>query len=461
MPLSLGPFLGPVADTSLGMGYNASQPSSEGGSMIRVRFAPSPTGYLHVGGARTALFNWLFARRHGGTFILRIEDTDRERSTDASIDAILESMRWLGLDWDEYYRQTERSDAHQQAAEQLLDAGRVYEQDGAWWFRVPKDGSTVVHDDLLGDVSFPNDLLKDFVIRRSDGSFIYHFVVVVDDADMGVTHVIRGDDHLNNTPKHVLLFDALGRPVPRFIHLPMILGEDRTRLSKRHGDTSVLEYRDRGFLPEALLNFLARLGWAHGDEELFDREQLISLFSLDQVNKSGAVFEDTKLLWMNQQHMKRADLDRLLLLVAPRVWAQGHVSEAMWRACEASRLLRGADLLRDRCKTLHDLAAAMEMLFPVPLEPVDTAPRTEEEARLLRVMAGALERTDPFEPEMIERAVRAALEAEGATLKHAALASRLAVTGRKAGPGLFDILSVVGRDVVVARLRSAAVGGLE
>ena len=177
--------------------------------MVRVRFAPSPTGYLHVGGARTALFNWLFARHHGGVFVLRIEDTDRERSTDESIDEILESLRWLGLDWDEYYRQTERTDAHLAAAESLMAAGQAYEHEGAWWFRVPTEGETIVHDDLLGDVSYRNDHLKDFVIRRSDGTFIYHFAVVVDDADMGITHVIRGDDHLNNAPKHVLLFEAL------------------------------------------------------------------------------------------------------------------------------------------------------------------------------------------------------------------------------------------------------------
>jgi len=344
---------------------------NRGGMMIRVRFAPSPTGYLHVGGARTALFNWLFARHQAGTFILRIEDTDKERSTDASIEEILESMRWLGLDWDEYYRQTDRTDAHLLAAQELMDRGLAYEEDGAWWFRVPTEGKTIVHDDLLGDVSFPNDLLKDFVIRRSDGSFIYHFVVVVDDADMEVTHVIRGDDHLNNTPKHVLLFEALGRPVPRFVHLPMILGADRTRLSKRHGDTAVLDYRERGFLPEAMVNFLARLGWAHGDEEVFDRDTLIELFTIDEVNKSGAIFEDTKLLWLNQQHMKLADLDRLLDLIRPLVLDPNRITPEMWDAADPDRLQTGANLLRDRSKTLRDLAAAMELLFPVPLIPVD------------------------------------------------------------------------------------------
>lgn len=429
--------------------------------MIRVRFAPSPTGYLHVGGARTALFNWLFARHQAGTFILRIEDTDKERSTDASIEEILESLRWLGLDWDEYYRQTDRTDAHLQAAQGLIDRGFAYEKEGAWWFRVPSEGTTVVHDDLLGDVEFPNDLLKDFVIRRSDGSFIYHFVVVVDDADMEVTHVIRGDDHLNNTPKHVLLFKALGRPVPRFVHLPMILGPDRTRLSKRHGDTAVLDYRERGFLPEAMVNFLARLGWAHGDDEVFDRDTLIRLFSLDEVNKSGAIFEDTKLLWLNQQHMKLADLDRLLGLIRPMVLDLDRVTPEMWDADDLDRLRSGANLLRDRCKTLRDLAAAMELLFPVPLMPVDEISVTEAQAPLMLSVADALESAEPFDPENIERDVRAALETQGAKLKDVALAGRLAVTGRKAGPGLFDILASIGRDLVVQRLRDAAKEALE
>jgi len=430
--------------------------------MIRVRFAPSPTGYLHVGGARTALFNWLYAKNMNGTFILRIEDTDRERSTDASIEEILKSMRWLGLDWDEYYRQTDRTAEHLQAAQQLFDAGKVYEHEGAWWFRVPTEGNTVVHDDLLGDVVYRNDHLKDFVIRRSDGSFIYHFVVVVDDADMGVTHVIRGDDHLNNTPKHILLFEALGKPVPKFVHLPMILGEDRTRLSKRHGDTATLEYKARGFLPEAMVNFLARLGWSHGDEEVFDRDELVRLFSVKEINKSGAVFEDAKLLWLNQQHLKRADLDRLLDLVKPFVIGLGRVSEETWDACDIDTLKVGAHLLRDRCKTLRDLAAAMELLFPVPLVPVDEFTPDEKQAELMRVLADVVEPLQPFTPEGVETAIRGALEAQDAKLKDVALVCRIAVTGRRAGPGLFDILSAIGASIVADRLRSAAdLGAIE
>jgi len=422
--------------------------------MVRVRFAPSPTGYLHVGGARTALFNWLYARRHGGVFVLRIEDTDRQRSTDASIEEILESLRWLGLDWDEYCRQTDRAQAHRERAEQLLARGLAYEQEGAWWFRVPTDGETVVHDDLLGDVAYPNAQLKDFVIRRSDGSFVYNYAVVIDDADMEITHVIRGDDHLNNAPKQILLYRALGRPIPRFVHLPLILGLDRSRLSKRHGDTSVLEYRERGFLPEALVNFFARLGWAHGDQEVFSRDELVALFSIEGIHKSAAVFEDTKLRWINQQHMKRADLDRLVDLVGPFVLARGAVTQEIWDGCERSRRRTAVDLLRDRSHTLEDLAWAMEMLFPVPLQVQDRTELREGQAGLLLAVAEALADLHPFTPERIEEATRAALAAQGAGLKDVALACRIAVTGRKAGPSLFAILSSLGPALVVERIRS-------
>jgi len=241
----------------------------------------------------------------------------------------------------------------------------------------------------------------------------------------------------------------------------MILGADRTRLSKRHGDTAVLDYRERGFLPEAMVNFLARLGWAHGDDEVFDRDTLIELFSLDEVNKSGAIFEDTKLFWLNQQHMKLADLDRLVDLIRPMALDLNRVTPEMWSAADMERLREGANLLRDRCKTLRDLAPAMELLFPVPLAPVDKILVTEAQAPLMLAVADALESTEPFDPEVIERDVRTALEKQGAKLKDVALAGRLAVTGRKAGPGLFDVLASIGRDLVVQRLRDAANGVLE
>ncbi|MFC2077416.1 glutamate--tRNA ligase [Candidatus Bipolaricaulota bacterium] len=427
--------------------------------MVRVRFAPSPTGSFHVGSARTALFNWLYARHSGGTFVLRIEDTDRERSTDASIAQILESLRWIGLDWDEYHRQTDRHAEHLAAAERLMEKGLAYESEGAWWFRVPAEGETVVRDELLGDVVYRNDHLKDFVIRRSDGSFIYHFVVVVDDADMEISHVIRGDDHLNNAPKHILLFEALGRDVPRFLHIPMILGPDRAKLSKRHGASSVLEYRDQGFLPETMINFLARLGWAHGDQEVFSLDELVELFTLEEINKSGAVFEDAKLRWLNQQHLKQSDLGRLVDLVEPVVVRRGRVSEEAWGEADRARMSQGADLLRDRSHTLEDLAWAMEMLFPVPLERVDEIEVSPAQADLMRAVADAIETDDSFTAESIETEVRAALDAAGAKLKDVALACRIAVTGRRAGPGLFDIMSPIGPKPVAERLRAYAGGG--
>ena len=420
--------------------------------MVKVRFAPSPTGYLHVGGARTALFNWLYARHHDGTFVLRIEDTDQERSTQESIDQIVEAMQWLGLDWDDYYRQTDRTDVHLAVAKSLLDSGSAYEQDGAWWFKVPP-GETIVHDLLAGDVTFNHDQIKDFVIRRSDGTFVYNFVVVVDDADMEITHIIRGDDHLTNTPKQILLYRALGRSLPRFAHLPMILGPDRTRLSKRHGVTSVLEYRRRGFLPEAMVNFFARLGWSHGDEEVFTRDRLVKLFSLKSVGSSAAIFDEEKLRWLNQQHMKLADPMRLVNLVRPFVLESGLVTEEMWDAAGEERLTHGAELLRHRCHTLVGLASMMRVLFPVEIEVEDEVTLDNRQKEIIASICDAFSQSASFSHDDVESLLRSVLAEQGAKLKDVAHAMRVAVTGRAVGPGLFDILSVIGSKIVVARLR--------
>ena len=420
--------------------------------MVKVRFAPSPTGYLHVGGARTALFNWLYARHQGGEFVLRIEDTDQERSTQESIDQIVEAMHWLGLDWDEYYRQTDRTDVHQQAAQSLLDSGNAYEQDGAWWFRVPP-GETVVHDILAGDVTFNHDQIKDFVIRRSDGTFVYNFVVVVDDADMGITHVIRGDDHLTNTPKQIMLYRALGRKLPKFAHLPMILGPDHTRLSKRHGVTSVLEYRRRGFLPEAMVNFFARLGWSHGDQEVFTREELVKLFTLKRIGSSASIFDEEKLRWLNQQHMKLADPARLVDLTRPYVHESGSVTEEMWNAAGSKRLTLGAELLRHRCHTLVDLAQMMRILFPVKIEAEEEIELDDRQKEIIASICDAFSQSVSFSKDDVERLLREVLARHGAILKDVAHAIRVSVTGSPVGPGLFDILSVIGSDIVVSRLR--------
>jgi len=424
--------------------------------MVRVRFAPSPTGYFHVGSARTALFNWLFARHHGGKFILRIEDTDRERSTDASIDQIIESMTWLGLDWDERYRQTDLTPNHQKAAEQLMANGQAYEQDGAWWFRVPTDGETVVHDTVMGDVTFKHEEFKDFVIRRSDGTFVYNFVVVIDDSDMGVTHVIRGDDHLINTPKQILLYQALERPLPQFAHLPLILGEDRSRLSKRHGASSVLEYRQMGFVPEGLVNFLARLGWAHGDDELFDRDELVRLFTLKEINRSAAVFNHEKLYWTNQQHMKRLDLGNLTQLAQPFVLAEGSATAQAWDAIDRQRLHMGLDLLRDRSKTLIDLAKVSEILFAETLVPEEPIALDDRQRELIVAIADALEKVDGFTAEAVHETVKSTLASNDAKLKAVAKAVRLCITGRKVGPGLFEIMAAAGKELCIHRLRTLA-----
>src|SRR5512143_3034880 len=316
---------------------------------IRTRFAPSPTGYLHIGGARTALFSWLYARRHGGTFILRIEDTDLERSTAESVNVILEGMTWLGLEYDEGpFFQTHRFDRYKEVIKQLLDDGKAYKcyctkdeleamreeqmankqkprydgrcrhrtepREGHEYvvrFRNPEEGQTIVDDRVRGRVVFSNSELDDLIIARSDGSPTYNFVVVVDDMDMKITHVIRGDDHLNNTPRQINILKALGYEPPRYAHVPMILGSDGARLSKRHGAVSVMQYRDDGFLPEALLNYLVRLGWSNGDQEIFSIDEMIRLFDVSNVHTSAAAFNPEKLLWLNQHYLKTADPQRV------------------------------------------------------------------------------------------------------------------------------------------------------
>ncbi|RMD51738.1 MAG: glutamate--tRNA ligase, partial [Nitrospirae bacterium] len=332
---------------------------------VRVRFAPSPTGYLHIGGARTALFNWLFARHNKGVFILRIEDTDRSRSTEESIEAIIEGLKWLSLDWDEGpVRQTDRLSIYKKKVEELLQKKKAYYcycsaeelqkrreeaikkglppgYDRRCRYRkepVPgvkpvvrfasnTEGETVVEDLIKGNIVFKNSQIDDFIILRSDGTPTYNFVVVVDDIDMKITHVIRGDDHLNNTPKQIQIYNAFGAELPYFAHLPMILGPDRTRLSKRHGAMSVMAYKEMGYLPDALVNYLVRLGWSYGDQEVFTREELIEKFSLENVGKSPAVFNPEKLLWLNSLYINNTPSDRLIELVAPILFKEGIIRE--------------------------------------------------------------------------------------------------------------------------------------
>jgi glutamyl-tRNA synthetase len=454
--------------------------SSSSRSPVRVRFAPSPTGHLHVGSAHTALFNWLYARHHGGTFILRIEDTDRSRSTDENIASIVEALRWLNIDWDEGppapgYRQTERFDLYRAHAERLLAAGRAYYCDcppeqletfrysgrcrprgltaGALRLRMPDEGATVVNDLIHGAVTFEHRQLDDWILVRSDGTPTYNFSVVVDDVTMAITHVIRGNDHLSNTPKQIVCYDALGYPVPEFAHVAMILGPDRSRLSKRHGATSIQAFRDAGFLPEAMVNYLARLGWSHGDQELFSRQELIELFDIKDVAPSAAIFDHAKLEWLNQQYLKGMDGGRLAELARSFLAAAGldAARDTVW-------LGRVMDTLKERAKTLRELAEVGRFYFEGPREyETKTAPKllTAEGGRRLDALIQRLEREPVFSAAALEAAYRELTDALGLKLVDLAQLTRLAVTGRTASPPLFEVLALLGCEETLARLRAA------
>ena len=385
---------------------------------VKTRFAPSPTGYLHIGGVRTALFCWLYARRHGGQFLLRIEDTDRERSTRESIDAILDGMRWVGLDWDEGpIYQTDRFARYAELLQQMLSDDLAYhcycspqeletmraEQqargekpryDGRCRartepregvrpvvrFKTPASGEVVIEDLVRGRVTYSNADLDDLVIMRSNGTPTYHFGVVVDDADMGITHVIRGDDHLNNTPRQINIIEALGFARPQYAHLPMILGEDGSRLSKRHGAVSVLEYRDQGYLPDALLNYLVRLGWSHGDQEVFSQQEMIDLFDLADVNASASRFDPEKLAWLNQQYIIRAPADRLARMLHEQLDGLGLDTGSGPRPEDV------VEVYRERAMTIAELAAACRYLY-VDFESIE--PKSAKK-HLRPVVKGAL-----------------------------------------------------------------------
>ena len=457
---------------------------------VRVRFAPSPTGHLHVGGARTALFNWLFARHHGGVFILRIEDTDRSRSTDENIEFIVDALRWLGLDWDEGppasgYRQTERFDLYRAAAARLVQAGRAYHCDcppeqldaerkaaearketfrysgrcrdrgltaGALRLRIPDTGATVVQDLIHGPVVFEHQQLDDWILARTDGTPTYNFCVVVDDVEMRISHVIRGNDHLSNTPKQVLCYEALGYPVPAFAHVSMILGADRSRLSKRHGATSVQAYREQGILPEALVNYLARLGWSHGDQEIFTRAELVERFDIKDVSSSGAVFDQTKLEWLSQEYIKASPGTRLAELVRPLLAVAGLPAPA------DARLAAMLETLRERAKTLREMVEVGRFYFERPTGYDDKARAklfTADGARRLRMVSERLAAVEPFTAPALEGLYRETVAALGLKLVDLAQLTRLSVTGRTASPPLFDVLALLGREEVLARLRAA------
>jgi len=466
--------------------------------MVRVRFAPSPTGHLHIGGARTALFNWLFARHEGGTFILRIEDTDTSRSTDEYIEAIIEGMKWLNLDWDEGpYRQTNRFDVYRSYIDRLVQEGKAYKcycspeeleqrrqeavargktpkYDGrcrdmqrgqgvegsrgqaAVRFRMPQDGQTVVNDIIKGDVVFDNNQLDDLIIMRSDGTPTYNFVVVVDDVDMKITHVIRGDDHLNNTPKQIHIYKALGYEMPQFAHLPMILGSDKARLSKRHGATSVMAYRDMGYLPDALVNYLVRLGWSYGDQEVFTRDELIKYFSFESVGKSSAVFNPEKLQWLNSQYIMNTPSGRLAGFVIPFLVKEGILSEG--REVDYDWLSKAITTLKERAKTLVELAASLRYYIADDVEYQEKAKTKFLNDKSLPYLMELKEELVPLEdfsaPEL-EKVFKATVEKHGIKLGNLAQPVRVAITGGTESPGIFEVLEIVGKEKTLRRLEKA------
>jgi len=456
---------------------------------VITRFPPSPTGYLHVGGARTALFNWFYARHMKGRFVLRIEDTDTVRSTQASADSIFEALEWLGIDWDEGpYFQTRRFHIYAEYIQKLLDSGHAYyctcstekldamrqhamatggkpkydgtcrerhlvkSDDAVVRFRAPLTGTTIIHDVVKGDIVFQNAEQDDFIIQRSDGTPTYNFVVVVDDITMGINTVIRGDDHVNNTPRQIMLYQALGAELPVFGHLPMVLGKDKTRLSKRHGAMSVTAYRDMGFLPEAMINYLIRLGWSYGDQEFFTREELIEKFSLEHIGKSAGVFDVDKLLSLNADHIKATPPRALTPHLLPFMKARGYAAE------EGDYLDQVILTLNARSKTLDEMAEAARFYYEdtVSYDPVAADKVMKSEAmEPLNLLIQKMETAPVFTVSTLEAIFLSIIEITGLKLGKIAQPVRVALTGKTASPGIFEIMEILGKEQVLARLKQA------
>jgi glutamyl-tRNA synthetase len=466
-------------------------------AQFRARFAPSPSGYLHIGGARTALFNFLFARHYGGKFILRIEDTDRERSTPEAIEAILDAMTWLELDYDEGpFYQTDRYPLYKEKIQELLIAGKAYPctctpeeleakrqlaqkekrkpaydgtcrpaegvirpppNDKAYTvrFRSPREGSTSVKDLIKGDIVFDNRELDDLIIARSDGTPTYNFCVVVDDIDMGITHIIRGDDHLSNTPRQIQLYEAFGRELPQFAHVPLILGTDKARLSKRHGATSVTAYRDMGYFSEAVVNYLVRLAWSYGDQEIFSRQELIEKFTLENVGKSAGVFNPEKFLWVNFQYLKARPLPQLAQEIVPFIQAKGYpvAQDQAW-------LAKMIATLQERAKTLTELVDAAHYYLKEDITLDEKAAKkflTNESAPPIRTLIEKLNGLGDFTQPAIEQAFTRTLEEQGLQMGALAQPVRVALTGGTVSPGIHDVMAVLGKERTVMRLQKALV----
>jgi glutamyl-tRNA synthetase len=462
----------------------------------RLRFAPSPTGYLHIGGARTALFNWLWARRTGGTFVLRVEDTDRERSTEEAVRAILEGMRWLGLDWDEGpevggphgpYFQTQRLEIYRAHAERLVRGGRAFacyctkeeleagrrlaEAEKRQFrypgtcrekpydpsrrhvvrFRMPEAGATTYRDMVKGPITTPHETLQDEVILRGDGIPLYNFGALVDDITMGITLVARGDDHVNNTARQILMYQALGAEPPAFAHLPMILGADRTRLSKRHGATSVTAYRDMGYLPGAVVNYLARIGWSHGDQEIFSLEELVRLFDFEDVGATAGVFNPDKMLWVNHEWLRALDDAALARAALPFFRAAGLPAE------DDAKLRRIAAMARERARTLAEVAGQFRYFYePIRL---DAGARARflvpASGPLLRAVRDGIAEMGSPDVARLERLFQGVAEGRGLGLGKVAQPVRVALTGGTASPSIYDVVLALGREESLARLDAA------
>jgi glutamyl-tRNA synthetase len=453
---------------------------------LRLRFAPSPTGALHIGGARTALYNWLLARSGGGTLLLRIEDTDRERSTPQNVDQILDALTWLELDWDEGpLSQYERRDRHQQRIRELLDSGRAYpdpatsEQVREWKaahagagyrgeardepgaairLRVPDEGEAVVNDVIRGPVRFENRLQDDLVIARGDGTPLYNFAVAVDDAEMGITDVVRGDDHLSNTPKQLLVLASLGFEPPRYAHLPLLHGPDGKKLSKRHGAASVQELRAGGYLPAAVRNYLALLGWGTEDDTtLLTTPELIERFSIDRVGRASAVFDERKLRWMNGRFMRELPLDEYEERLAAHLRHQDPDAAAAFAAAPAQRRRAACQIVQDKAQTLAEAWPLIRFLFEPPVD--DPAARervlTPEGRRALRGAIEVLREVDPWDADVLESRLAEFVASTGLKAKAVYQPIRVAITGTTVSPGIFEALAALGRDQTLARIGAA------
>jgi glutamyl-tRNA synthetase len=457
-------------------------PIAEMNRLPTVRFAPSPTGALHIGGARTALYNWLYARGTGGALVLRIEDTDRERSTPENVAQILDALRWLELDWDEGpVSQAERSDRHRARISELVEAGRAYPDPataedvraykaghgGAGYrgeprpgpgaairLRVPDEGEAVVDDLIRGPVRFENRLTDDFVIARGDGTPLYNFAVAVDDAEMGITDVIRGDDHLSNTPRQLLVLEALGAEPPRYAHLPLLHGPDGKKLSKRHGAASVQELREAGYLPAAVRNYLALLGWgAEDDATILSTPELIERFSIERVGRSSAIFDERKLRWLNGRYMRELALDDYVEAAAAALEREGHAEAA----ADRERLRAACAIAQEKAQTLSELWPLVRFLFEPPVDDERAWERVmdADAARRLEAAAEVLRTVDAWDPATLEAGLGALVERLGAKPRDVYQPLRVAITGTTVSPGIFESLAALGRESTLARVEAA------